>query len=90
MPANPGVVLIGATAMECKALRRAVPHARIVQTGIALAGLKEPLGDMVVSCGVAGGLRRGRGHGIGLHQGAVLGDVAQDPGAHRGDVRRTR
>jgi hypothetical protein len=58
MPANPGVVLIGATALECKALRRAVPHARVVQTGIALADLKEPLGDMVVSCGVAGGLRR--------------------------------
>ena len=59
MPADPSVVLVGATAMECKALRRAVPHARIVQTGIALAALKEPLGDTVVSCGLAGGLRRG-------------------------------
>lgn len=49
--------LIAATALECKALRREVPHARIVQTGIALADLHEELGEVVISCGLAGGLR---------------------------------
>jgi Phosphorylase superfamily len=53
------VVLIAATALERKALRRALPQARIVQTGIGLAHLHEPLGDTVISCGVAGGLRGG-------------------------------
>jgi hypothetical protein len=51
------VVLIAATAVEYKALRRALPHARIVRTGIALADLREPLGEVVVSVGLAGGLR---------------------------------
>ncbi|HEY2476727.1 MAG TPA: hypothetical protein VGI19_18245 [Candidatus Cybelea sp.] len=54
-----GVTLIAATALEYKALRQAVPRARVVRCGIALADLKEPLGDVVVSCGIAGGLRRG-------------------------------
>jgi hypothetical protein len=56
-PASPGVTLIAATALECKALRRVLPEARIVQVGIALASLRAPLGDTVVSCGLAGGLR---------------------------------
>ncbi len=51
--------LIAATALECKALRRGVPGARVVQTGIALADLREALGDVVVSCGLAGGLHPG-------------------------------
>ncbi len=51
------VVLIGATSLECNALRRALPDARIVQTGVALANLREPLSDTVISCGLAGGLR---------------------------------
>ncbi len=51
--------LIAATALECKALRRRMPGARIVQTGIALADLHEGLGEIVVSCGLAGGLRPG-------------------------------
>lgn len=49
--------LIAATALECKALRRELPRARIVQTGVALANLREGLGEIVVSCGLAGGLR---------------------------------
>lgn len=56
-PESPGVTLIAATALECKALRRELPEARIVQVGIALADLRVPLGDTVVSCGLAGGLR---------------------------------
>lgn len=51
--------LIAATALECKALRRSMPSARIVQTGIALADLRESLGEIVVSCGLAGALRSG-------------------------------
>jgi len=49
--------LIAATALECNALRRELPSARIVQTGIALANLREELGEIVISCGLAGGLR---------------------------------
>ncbi|MGB6714563.1 MAG: hypothetical protein WBE30_13135 [Candidatus Cybelea sp.] len=49
--------LIVATALEYKPLRRAMPNAHIVQAGIALAHLDTTLGDTVVSCGVAGGLR---------------------------------
>jgi Phosphorylase superfamily len=51
------MVLIAPTAVEYRALRRALPHARIVRCGVALAGLREPLGETVVSCGLAGGLR---------------------------------
>lgn len=51
------VTLIAATALECRALRRALPDVRIVQTGIALRNLREPLGEFVVSCGLAGSLR---------------------------------
>ncbi|HEX3671634.1 MAG TPA: hypothetical protein VHT92_08030 [Candidatus Cybelea sp.] len=51
--------LIAATALECTALRRIMPTARIVQTGIALADVRESLGDVVVSCGLAGALRSG-------------------------------
>jgi nucleoside phosphorylase len=54
-PAIPA--LIAATALECKALRRAAPRARVVQTGIALADLHEALGEIVISCGLAGSLR---------------------------------
>jgi hypothetical protein len=51
------VTFIAATAMECSALRREMPRARIVQTGIALEQVRGSLGDVVVSCGVAGALR---------------------------------
>jgi hypothetical protein len=36
-----------------------MPSARIVQAGIALADLRESLGEIVVSCGLAGALRSG-------------------------------
>jgi hypothetical protein len=55
--ARPGVTLIAATSLECNALRRVLPEARVVQVGIALASLRTPLGETVVSCGLAGGLR---------------------------------
>lgn len=51
------VTFIAATALECKALQRELPQARVVQTGIALERNHEPLGPIVVCCGLAGGLR---------------------------------
>ncbi len=56
---QPGDALtfIAATGLEYRALRRALPGARIVETGIALAKVRAGLGDAVVSCGLAGGLR---------------------------------
>jgi hypothetical protein len=51
------ITFVAATALEYNALRRVLPGARIVQAGIALADLREPLGDTVVTCGLAGGLR---------------------------------
>jgi hypothetical protein len=56
-PESNTFVLIAATGIEAGALRRELPHARIVETGIALANVDGPLGETVVSCGVAGGLR---------------------------------
>jgi hypothetical protein len=56
-PTDPGVTLIAATSLECKALRRVLPEARVLEVGISLAKLSVPLGDTVVSCGLAGGLR---------------------------------
>ncbi len=51
------MVFIAATALEYRALRRAMPAARIVKTGVGLSRLREMLGECVVSCGLAGGLR---------------------------------
>jgi hypothetical protein len=53
----PRVTFVAATALECNALRRELPSARIVQTGIALERARADLGSAVVSCGLAGGLR---------------------------------
>lgn len=52
-----GATLIAATGIECGALRRELPGARIVETGIALCKVRSEFGGTVVSCGVAGGLR---------------------------------
>lgn len=52
------VTFIAATTLEYKALRRAMPSARIALVGIALGRGPAALGDIVVSCGLAGGLRR--------------------------------
>jgi 4-hydroxy-3-methylbut-2-en-1-yl diphosphate reductase len=52
------VTFVAATALECGALRRLLPGARVVQTGLALEALRRgDLGETVVSCGLAGGLR---------------------------------
>lgn len=57
MQAGSPITYIGATALECKALRRALPGARVVETGIALRTTRSGLGAIVISCGLAGGLR---------------------------------
>ena len=51
------IVLIAATELEVRALRRELPGGAIVKTGVALGDLRAPLGDTVLSCGLAGGLR---------------------------------
>jgi hypothetical protein len=53
----PTVVLAAATSLEERALRRELPHAAIVKTGVALANIGGDLGETVISCGLAGGLR---------------------------------
>jgi hypothetical protein len=54
---SPRVTFVAATALECRALRRELPQARVIQTGIALERNRASLGSIVVSCGLAGGLR---------------------------------
>ena len=55
-----GVTLIAATRIEVRALLRAMPPARVVECGIALSRCEGvDLGDTVISCGLAGGLRSG-------------------------------
>jgi hypothetical protein len=54
------LAVIAATAIEAAAVRKALPRARVLETGIALAKL--PPGalegvEFVISCGLAGGLR---------------------------------
>lgn len=53
------VVLVAATALEVRALRRELPEARIVKSGVALAAVGTSFSESVVSCGLAGGLRAG-------------------------------
>lgn len=59
--------IVAATRLEARAVRRAWPGARIVHAGVGLTHARgDELGDVVVSCGLAGGLD------IALHTGAVL------------------
>lgn len=53
-----GVAVLAATAVEARAARTAIgSRARVLQTGIALRGLRGDPGPVVISCGLAGGLR---------------------------------
>ncbi|HSR24032.1 MAG TPA: hypothetical protein VLW53_10810 [Candidatus Eisenbacteria bacterium] len=64
-PAAPGAepltpTILAATGLEARAVRRTLPRARVVRTGMALSRL--PAGDVslagaVVACGLAGSLR---------------------------------
>lgn len=52
------VVVVAATALEANAVRRARPDVRVIESGVALARANpDDLGERVVSCGLAGGLR---------------------------------
>ncbi len=52
------VTVIGATGLEARAAKAALgKRARVLQAGIALRGLREDPGPIVISCGLAGGLR---------------------------------
>lgn len=51
------VTFVAATALECGALRRLLPGARIVQAGVAFEKAGPVFDGAVVSCGLAGGLR---------------------------------
>jgi hypothetical protein len=55
--AGAAVTFIAATGLEYAALRRELPNSRIVRSGIALESVRGDLGEIVVSCGVAGALR---------------------------------
>ncbi len=48
---------MAATALEANAVRRERPNAVVVEGGIALGKLHEPVRGTVIVCGVAGGLR---------------------------------
>jgi hypothetical protein len=52
------VTVACATSLEAHAARRELIGVRVVETGIGLKKLREELGDVVSSCGLAGGLRR--------------------------------
>jgi hypothetical protein len=52
-----GATFIAATGIEYAALRRQLQGGRIVRTGIALSKVRSRFDEIVVSCGVAGGLR---------------------------------
>ncbi|MHB1798169.1 MAG: nucleoside phosphorylase-I family protein [Vulcanimicrobiaceae bacterium] len=51
------LTVVAATRMEARAVRRALPSARVLRTGVALSRANgTECGDLVISCGVAGGL----------------------------------
>lgn len=57
MPAE-RITVLTATAVETRAARAALEsRARVVQSGLALRGLRADPGQVVISCGLAGGLR---------------------------------
>ena len=52
------ITVLTATAVETRAARAAIgSRARVVQSGIALRGLRDDPGPVVISCGLAGGMR---------------------------------
>src|SRR5437660_10234078 len=52
------ITVVAATVVEARAARAALgDRARVVQSGIALRGLRGDPGPVVISCGLAGGMR---------------------------------
>jgi len=57
---TPEVTVIAATRLETWAVRRALRQGRIIEAGVGLRHLRaNDLGEAVVSCGLAGGVRPG-------------------------------
>ena len=52
-------LVVTATRLETRAVRRALPGARLVRAGVSLSRLRGPLAGPVVTCGLAGALRPG-------------------------------
>lgn len=52
------IVLLAATSLEARALRRELPGAAIVTAGVGLSKAPSFTAPTVISCGLAGGLRR--------------------------------
>jgi hypothetical protein len=50
-------VLLAATSLEARALRRELPDARVVTAGVGLSKIRSLNASTVISCGLAGGLR---------------------------------
>jgi hypothetical protein len=60
------VSVVAATSLEAKAARRELPNIPVFESGVALARMRDGFGDIVVSCGLAGGVRHE------LHTGTVV------------------
>jgi len=67
------VTVAAATGLEARAVRRAAPALHVVETGVALERVHgAALGDVVVSCGIAGSLRSDLRSGSVVVPGRVL------------------
>jgi hypothetical protein len=54
------LTVAAATGLEARAVRGAAPQLRVIETGVGLSRVNgSALGDVVVSCGIAGALRTG-------------------------------
>jgi Phosphorylase superfamily len=51
------LIVVAATSLEARAARRELPHQTVLEAGVALRGAGTAFGGVVVSCGLAGGLR---------------------------------
>lgn len=75
-----GIAIVTATALEAREARRALPAAVVFEVGVGLKNRPGAFGEVVVSCGLAGGLRRD------LPAGSVL--VPEEVGCSDGPRRR--
>jgi hypothetical protein len=56
-PSADALTVIAATGLEARAARNAMPHVRVIECGICLSRVDPAaLGDVVISCGIAGAL----------------------------------
>ena len=66
------VTVVTATSLEYKTARRELPGIRVVEAGVALRSLRDPLAGSLISCGLAGGLHHHHPTGTVLVPGCVL------------------